>query len=82
VSWRSEPLDGVGHGFGDLLELLLGMHRRDRGAAGAIDITVNTPFSMSAFQNGYTRSLEPRTIGTAGVSLSHVSRPSDFSMAR
>ena len=52
------------------------------GTAGAIDMTVKTPFSRSARQKRYTRSLPPRTIGIAGVSLPHVSRPSARRMSR
>jgi len=52
-------LQGVGHRIGYLLQLLVRMLRGDRGAdeilaagtAGAIDITVKTPFSSSARQN-------------------------------
>ena len=48
------------------------------GTAGAIDMTVNTPFSIRSCQNRYARSFEPTTTGTAGVSLPQVSSLSDW----
>ena len=52
------------------------------GTAGAMDITVNTPFSSKCCQNRYARYFVPSTMGTAGVSLPHVSslRPCNISL--
>ena len=48
----------------------------------AIDMTENTPCSRRCFQKKYARSLLPRTIGTAGVSLSQISSPREASRSR